>query len=435
MTVAKNNGRHIPVIIEGMRTPFLDSGGDYSQLMACDLGAFAIAGLLERTGIDAKSIDMVSMGTVLHEVETSNVARECMLQAGIPSRTPAFTVSMAGLSPNVALGGICDMISLGRIDVGIAGGTETFSDVPIRLSQTLRRAAMKLRQDSSLNNILRQMRALRLRDMLPVPPSGTDFTTRKTMGACAENMVKKFDVSREASDHFTLRSHHLAIEAWENGLFDDNVVPVQIPDTNTVVLRDDSMRGDISLDKLQRLNPIYDKESGIITAGSSSRFTDGAGAVLVTNMHTAERQGLTPKAMVVDHVSTGVMNLDSEMLLGPAMAIPSLLQRNGLIMNDIDVWEVHEAFAAQIIANQHCLASTACAQKYHGASEAFGEIPIDKLNTWGGSLAMGNPFAATGVRLLTTAVNRLQKERKRYAVVSSCAGGGLGSAILLERCA
>ncbi|OUS04886.1 hypothetical protein A9Q81_05220 [Gammaproteobacteria bacterium 42_54_T18] len=434
MTVVKNNSKHVPVIIEGMRTPFLDSGGDYSQLMACDLGAFAIAGLIERTGINAESIGMVSMGTVLHEVETSNVARECMLKAGVPSNTPAYTVSMAGLSPNIALGGICDMISLGRIDVGVAGGTETFSDVPIRLSQTLRRAAMKLRQDSSFNNILRQMRTLRLRDMLPVPPSGTDFTTRKTMGACAENMVEKFDVSREDSDCFTLRSHQLAVEAWNNGLFDENIVPVKIPNTNTVVSRDDSMREDISLEKLQRLKPIYDKENGIITAGSSSRFTDGAGAVLVTNMQTAERQGLTPKALVIDHVSVGVTDLDSEMLLGPAMAIPPLLKRNGLSMNDIDVWEVHEAFSAQIIANQNCLASAQFSKKYHGLDNVLGKIPIDKLNTWGGSLALGNPFAATGVRLLTTAVNRLQKERKRYAIVSSCAGGGLGSAILLESC-
>lgn len=435
MATAKKNIANLPVIVRAVRTPFLDSGGAYSELMGCELGARAIAGLVQRTGIDAGRVEMVAMGTVLHEVETPNIARESMLQAGLPSIIPAYTVSMAGLSPNVALTGICDMIALGRIEMGIAGGTETFSDVPLRLSPTLRRGAMKLKQDGSTANVLRQLGALRPRDLLPVPPTGTDFTTRKTMGACAEAMVKKFGVSRVESDQFTLRSHQLAVQAWNDARCSADIIPVRVPGLNTLITRDDSMRTDASLEKLARLKPIFDEESGVITAGTSSRLTDGAGAVLLTSLKAADAQGLSPLAVVRDYVLAGVTDLETEMLLGPAMAIPKLLQRNGLHMEDVDVWELHEAFAAQILANQACLGSADFAKTYHGLERVIGAIPLDKLNTWGGSLALGNPFAATGVRLISTAANRLQQEGKRYAVISSCAGGGLGAAILLENAA
>lgn len=422
----------LPVLVRGVRTPFLDSGGAYSPLMSYELGAKAIAGLVEKAGIDSACIDMVALGTVVQEIETSNVAREAMLAAGLPATTPAYTLTMAGLSPNIAVGTLCDMIALGRIEVGIAGGTETFSDPPLRASQPLRRALMKLNRDRSARAVFGVLKSLRPRDLLPELPSGTDFTTRKTMGACTEAMVKRFGVGRQASDAFAARSHQLAVEAWNEGRFDEDIVPVQVPGTTRLVSRDDSMRDDASVEKLARLKPVFEPDGGIVTAGNSSRLTDGAAAVLLTSLAAARRLKLEPQAVVRDYVLAGVSDLHTEMLLGPAVSIPRLLQRNGLKVSDVDVWELHEAFASQILANQACLGSDSFMLEKLGLEQAPGAIPLERLNIWGGSLALGNPFAATGARLLITAARRLQQNRQRYAVVSSCAGGGLGAAILLE---
>lgn len=423
---------HLPVILRGVRTPFLDTAGAYATLMSHELGARAIAGLVEKTGIDAARIGVVAMGTVVHEMETTNVAREAMLGAGLPSTVPAYTLSMAGLSPNIAVGTVCDQIALGRVDIGIAGGTETFSDPPLRLRQPVRRGLMQLRRDASARNALRVLRKLRPHDLLPEMPSATDYTTKLTMGQCTEAMVRKFGVSRADSDRYAARSHRLAAQAWEQARYQPDIVPVRVPGQSAAITRDDSIRADTTAERLARLKPVFDRAQGIVTAGNASRLTDGAGALLLASLGAARRLQLPPLAIVRDYVLAGVSDLQTEMLLGPAMAIPKLLQRNRLAIGDIDVWELHEAFAAQILANQACLASPAFAQAHHGQAQAFGAIPEDRLNTWGGSLALGNPFAATGVRLLTTAARRLQQDGGRYAVVSSCAGGGLGAAILLE---
>lgn len=421
---------HRAVIVDGVRTPFLDSGGAYSQLMTYELGGKAIAGLVSKTGIDASLVNMVTMGTVLHEIETSNVARESMLSAGLPANIPAYTTSMAGLSASVGFANLCDMIALGRIDVGIAAGVESFSDIPIRYSQKIRRAAMKVRQDSSAKNILKNLASLRPADLKPEMPTGTDFTTRKTMGVCAEQMVQKFKVSREDCDAFTVRSHQLAIEAQAKGRFEGTIIPVSVPGLKQAVTRDNTPRADSSFEKLANMRTIF-KPGGVITAAGSSRFTDGSAALLLTSLEAANSMGLPPLAEVVDYQLAAVKSLEEEMLLGPAVSIPKLLARNKLSMTDIDVWELHEAFAAQILVNIACMARTEFADEYHGGVPP-GQLPIEKLNTWGGSLSLGNPFAATGIRLLSTAARRLQVEKKRYAVVSSCAGGGLGAAILIR---
>ncbi|MCE2747128.1 MAG: thiolase family protein [Burkholderiales bacterium] len=421
---------HKAVIVDGVRTPFLDSGGAYSQLMTYELGGKAIAGLVNKTGIDTNRVNMVTMGTVLHEIETSNVARESMLNAGLPSTIPAYTTSMAGLSASVGFANLCDMIALGRIDVGIAAGVESFSDIPIRYSQKIRRAAMKVRQDSSAKNILKNLASLRPADLKPEMPTGTDFTTGKTMGVCAEQMVSKFTVSREDCDAFTLRSHQLAIQALKKGYFEGTIIPVQVPGFKHPITLDNTPREDSTIEKLSTMRTIFSK-NGVITAAGSSRFTDGSAALLLTSLQAANELGLQPLAEVVDYQFAAVKSLEEEMLLGPAVSIPKLLARNKLGMADIDVWELHEAFAAQVLVNIACMARSEFAKEYFDG-EVPGELPIDKLNTWGGSLSLGNPFAATGIRLLTTAARRLQLENKQYAVVSSCAGGGLGAAILIK---
>lgn len=424
-------GLQVPVIVEGARTPFLDSGGAYSPLMTYQLAAHSIAGLMAKVDIDPHQVGMVTMGTVLHEIETSNVARESLLTAGLPATIPAYTTSMAGLSASVGFANLCDMVALGRIQAGIAGGVESFSDIPIRFAQPIRRAAMKLRQDSSMGNVFKQLLGMRPKDLIPELPKGTDFTTKKVMGECAEAMVKKFGVSRADCDLFTQRSHQLALQALAGGHYKADIMPVQIPGQSAPVREDNTPRADCQLPRLQTMKPIFDREQGVITAAGSSRFTDGSAALMVASQSEAQSLGLKPLAIVRDTVFSAVKDLESEMLLGPAITIPKLLARNRLTMADVDVWELHEAFAAQVLVNIACMAQPRFADEYFGG-KSVGELPIEKLNAWGGSLALGNPFAATGIRLLMTAARRLHAENARFAVVSSCAGGGLGAAILLE---
>lgn len=420
-----------PVIVAGTRTPFLESAGCYSDLMSYELGARSLAALLERSGVPADAIELVILGTVLHEVETTNVAREAMLAAGIPSRIPAYTVAMAGISPNVGVMNLCDQIALGRLRFGIAGGTENFSDIPVRLSQGLRRSLMKLRQRRSLAERLQVLRGLRPRDLALEIPKSSDYTTGLTMGAACERMARGYGATRTAADAFAADSHARAIRARDAGWHASQITPVT-NHAGDVAEHDNTPRADATAERLAALAPVFDRDNGIITAGNASRFTDGAGALLLSSREAAAKKGLQPLAVVRDYLLGGVDSLREEMLFGPAMTIPKLLARNGLGFSDIGVWELHEAFAAQILINRDCMADADFIKARHGADVPHGTIPLDKLNTWGGSLSLGNPFAATGVRLLMTAGQRLAMDGARYAVVSTCAGGGLGAALLLE---
>ncbi len=415
-------------LIASARTPFLNTATAYSPLMSYELAAYAIQGIMQRCPSAIDDLGLVTMGTVLHEVNTTNVAREAMLKAGLSSRIPAYTVAMAGISPNVGVSNICDMILLGRIKVGLAGGTDNFSDVPIRLSQPVRRSAMKLRNQSSIAGYLNAVKSLRLKDLALDIPKSADYTTKLTMGQSCEAMVERFGVSRMATDEYTFRGQHNAMQAIEQGYLAEQIVPITVGDNH--VSQDQAPRMS-SLAQLSALKPVF-AANGIITAGNSSKFSDGAGAVLLADVDYAKQHQLDIQALIVDYEWSGVDDLNHEMLLGPAMTIPALLQRNRLQFSDIDVWEIHEAFAAQILINRTCMADAEFVQSRFGADYPFGDIPMDRLNLWGGSMSLGNPFAATGIRLLQTAAQRLKQQGGRYAIVSTCAGGGLGAAYLLE---
>lgn len=421
---------HTPVLVAATRTPFLDSAGAYSELMSYELAAFALRGLLDKVDLDPTLVELVVMGTVLHEINTTNVAREAMLKAGLPPAIPAYTVAMAGISPSVGVMNIASEIALGRMKFGIAGGTENFSDVPIRLSQKIRRTLMKVRQSRDNGERLKLLAQLRPWDLKLDLPMSADYTTGLTMGAACEAMVRTFGASRAESDAFAARSHIQAAAATQAGHYRAQITPV--PTQSGIVSDDNSIRPDTTAEKLARLKPVFERNNGVITAGNASRFTDGAGAVLLGAWGEVQAHGLQPLALVRDYILAGVGKLENEMLLGPALTIPKLLARNGLTFDDVGVWEIHEAFATQVLINRHCMASADFIRQRFGAGTPSGEIPLEKLNAWGGSLALGNPFAATGVRLLHTAAQRMAAEKQRYAVVATCAGGGLGAALLLE---
>ncbi len=417
-----------PVIVEAVRTPYLNSTGAYAALQNYELAALPLVELLNRSGLAADDVELVTMGMVVQEVETTNVAREAMLRAGYPSHIPAYSVSMAGVSPNVGVINLCDAIALGRLRIGVAAGTENFSDLPIRLPRRMRQRLIRLSKARNLGQRLKILAGLRPADLLPVLPSSQDLTTGLNMGQACENMAQRFAVTRQAADAYAERSHHAAAAAWQAGHYDD-VMAVTVK--GQVVERDDAIRGDTSLERLAALKPSF-AEQGVITPGNASGLTDGAAALLVMSQCEADKRNMQALVRVCDAQLTGVHDLSSEMLLGPAMAIPPLLARHGLNMNDIAVFELHEAFAAQILANQAALNDPEFARQELGLEQAPGAIPEQRLNLWGGSLALGNPFAATGIRLISTAARRLRADGGRYAVVATCAGGGLGSALLLE---
>lgn len=419
------------VLVDAARTAFARSNGAWSELMAYELGRAAIAGLLAKTGLDPKDVDLVTMGTVVQDPRTSNLAREAMLAAGMPNTTPAFTTTLACISANVAATTAVDQIQLGHIDVAIAGGAESLSDPPIRLSKNLRQALVKSQKAKGAKGYLDIVKELSPEDLIPDIPSAAEFSTGLTMGESCERFAKRVGVSRRESDEFAARSHVLAARAWKEGRYADEVVAVPVPPKMELVKEDDGPRGDTTVETLAGLRPAFDKQFGLITAGSSSFLTDGGSAVLLMAKERCDKLGFKARAIVKDYVYAGGDPLE-ELLAGPALSVPMLLERNGIAARDVGVWEIHEAFAAQVVANLKLLSDRKFLEERVGVRMAPFDIPLDRINPWGGSLSIGHPFGATGGRLLSTASRRLQMTGERYAVVTGCAAGGHGSAILLE---
>ena len=419
------------VFIDGVRTPFLKSGTDYMDLMSYQLGQFAIKGLLDRTGIDVNEIDRVIYGNVISNVRTENVAREAAVTAGIPVKAPCNTVKQACISANQAIANAVDSIQLGRADVIVSGGTECTSDTPIGYTKEMRKKLFAAQKLSTPMEYAKFATTLRPNDFLPDRPSVSEFITGRTMGQDCEILAQKFGVTREEQDVFATASHTNAAKAQEAGLLND-VVPVQLPPNFTPIVKDNGVRGDSTVEKMAKLKPAFDKYVGTITAANASFLTDGATAVLLTSEDKAKELGLTPKAEIVDYAFTGG-DLYEELLLGPAYSIAAVLKQTGLTLADIDVFEIHEAFAGQVLANLKALASDEWCKKQLGLDKAVGAIPMEKINRWGGSLAIGHPFGATGGRLITMAANRLHKEGGKYALLAACAAGAHGHAMIIKK--
>lgn len=426
-----NTNRTI-VFIEGTRTPFLRSGTDYMDLMSYQLGQYAIKGLLNKTGIDPSVVDLVTMGTVISNVKTSNVAREAAITAGIPESTPCHTVTQACISANRAIADAVLAIAVGHADVAIAGGVDNTSDSPIGYSKKMRKKLFKAQKLKTLGDKLKFVTSLRPGDFMPERPKVAEYTTNRTMGQDCEIMAARFGISREEQDKYTMRSHHLADKAYQDGHITVEVTDVALPPKFHKINRDNGIRPDTNLEKLAKLRPAFDRKHGTLTAGNSSFLTDGGAAVLLMTAEKAEALGLTPKAKVIDFTFTG-QRLEDELLLGPTYATSKLFQKTGLGFDDMDVIEFHEAFAAQILSNLQCLASDEFARKNLGRDKAVGEVPMDRFNLWGGSLSIGHPFGATGARLMTTTANRLIAENGKYGLLAACAAGAHGHAMVLER--
>lgn len=420
------------VIIDGCRTPFLRSGTDYMDLMSYQLGAYAIKGLLAKTGLSPGLVDKVIMGNVISNIRTPNVARESALLAGMPASTPCHTVSLACISANRAIADGCFEIMAGHAGIIVAGGVDHTSDTPIQFPRKMRKKLFHAQRLKTLGDQLKFLTSLRLSDFVPERPQVAEFTTRRVMGQDCDIMAARFQVSRGEQDEFAVRSHQLAARAHDAGYLGQEMVEVSLPPKFRPINRDNGIRGDSTVESVSKLRPAFDKKFGTLTAANSSFLTDGAAAVLLMSESKAEELGLTPKAEVVDFVFTG-QSLEDELLLGPAYAVSKLLKRQQMELSEIDVIEFHEAFAGQILSNLKALASDEFAQQKLGREKAVGQIDLAKFNLWGGSLSIGHPFGATGARIATTTANRLQKEDGAYGLLAACAAGAHGHAMLLKR--
>ncbi|XP_030246281.1 trifunctional enzyme subunit beta, mitochondrial [Drosophila navojoa] len=418
------------VLVDGVRTPFLTSGTSYSNLMPHELARHSLLSLLQKTKLDKELVDYIVYGTVIQEVKTSNIGREAALSAGFSDKTPAHTVTMACISSNAAITTGMGLIATNTYDVIVAGGVEFMSDVPIRHSRKMRSLMLKANKAKTLGQRLALLSTFRPGFLAPELPAVAEFSSGETMGHSADRLASAFNVTRKEQDDYALRSHVMAKKAQESGYFTD-LVPFKVRGVDQVVDKDNGIRVS-SPESLAKLKPAFVKPYGTITAANASFLSDGASACLIMTEEKAKQLGLKPKAYLRDflYVSQDPVN---QLLLGPAYGIPKLLKKAGLTLKDIDSWEIHEAFAGQIVANLKALDSDWFCKTYLGLSEKVGTPDLSKWNNWGGSLSIGHPFAATGVRLCMHTANRLVREDGKLGVVAACAAGGQGVAMLLER--
>ena len=420
-------------VIKGVRTPFAKSGTHYARLSALDLGKIVVSELLSRSGIDPRSIQELIFGNVIPSVKAPNIAREIVLGTGLPRKIPAYSVSKACASANQAITSGADTIFRGYADVVIAGGAESLSDVPILFSKNFSEALVTASKQKSIGGKLGSFSRIRPKDLAPDAPAIAESSTGLTMGESAEKMAKENGISREAQDKFALQSHHRAAAATASGRFKDEVMTVIVPPSfDNIVEADNLIRGDTTLDALAKLKPVFDRKYGTITAGSSSPLTDGAAAVLLMSEEKAKAEGLKPIGFIKSYAFAATDPFD-QLLQGPVFALPTALDRAKLTLADINVIEMHEAFAAQVLSNIQWIGSKKIAQEKLGRAEPIGEIDPEKINLTGGSIALGHPFGATGARIVTSVCNELQATGQQYGLVTVCAAGGMGVAMVLER--
>ena len=425
------NGRRV-AIIAGVRTPFARSGSVLRHYTAIDLGRFAVAELVQRTNLDGRLVDLLVYGTVLPSVTAPNIAREVALLPHFPRTLQAYTVGRACASANQAITDAADQIALGHADIAIAGGAESLSQVPILHSRGMSDVLVAASKAKSLSQRLSTFAQLRPRDLVPVTPAIAEPSTGESMGQSADKMAKLNGISREAQDRLALRSHQNAAAATADGRLTAEIVPVPLPPAFAAMLSvDNGIRRDTSYDQLAALKPVFDRMYGSVTAGNASPLSDGASAVLLMSEDRARALGYTPLAFIKSYAYAAV-DPGEQLLQAPVLAAPVALKRAGLTLRDMDLVDMHEAFAAQVLSNIQGLASAEWAARA-GFGEATGDIDESRLNVLGGSLSIGHPFGATGGRIVTTLSNELARRGGQFGLLTVCAAGGMGHAMVVER--
>ena len=418
-------------IVDGLRTPFAKQATAYHGIPAVDLGKMVVSELLAKSGIDPKVIDQLVFGQVVQMPEAPNIAREIVLGTGMNVSTDAYSVSRACATSFQAVANVAESILSGTVSVGIAGGADSSSVLPIGVSKRLARTLVDVNKARTLSQRLSLFSKLKLRDLMPVPPAVAEYSTSLRMGDTAEQMAKSHGITRQQQDELAHRSHTLAALAWEQGYLNSQVMAAQIPPYREVLQKDNNIRLNSEIGQYAKLRPAFDRKHGTVTAATSTPLTDGAAAVLMMSESRARELGLQPLGYLKSFAFAAI-DVWEDMLLGPAYATPIALDRAGLTFADLDLIDMHEAFAAQTLANIKMLGSEQFAREKLGRSEAVGEIDWDKFNVLGGSLAYGHPFAATGARMITQTLHELRRRGGKYGLTTACAAGGLGAAMILE---
>ncbi|WP_305041938.1 acetyl-CoA C-acyltransferase [Geoalkalibacter sp.] len=414
-----NNSRRT-AIIGGMRTPFVKAGGPFRHLDPLKLSSHAVRGLLERFALDPQKVERLVWGRVIHDPRISNLAREIVFDLKLPARIHADLVSNNCITGIHALVAVADAIAAGHCEVGLAGGVESMSNTPLLFGREATRIFTDAALTKALGDRLKILTQLRPRHFKPQALGVKEPSTGLSMGEHAEISAKHWQIARREQDEIALRSHQRAAAATRDGRLKAEIFPLDGLDHDTLV------RGDTSLDKLAKLPPVFDRgASGTITAGNASALTDGASALLLMSEERAAKEGLKVLAFV-KAVEFAAIDPGDGLLMAPAVAVPRLLRRTGLTLEQMDIVEMHEAFGAQVACNLK-------AWEQGWQEEAIGRVDPEKLNPLGSSIAVGHPFGATGTRIVTTLANEMARRDARYGLVSICAAGAMAAALILER--
>jgi acetyl-CoA acyltransferase len=424
-------GRRV-AIIAGVRTPFAKAGSELRQLSAIDLGKIAVSELVHRAGVDPASVDLLVFGTVVPNVLAPNIAREVALMPLFPKNIQAWSVSRACASANQAITDAADQIVLGQADIAIAGGAESLSNVPILHSRGMSDALVAASKAKTLGQRFAALSKIRPKDLVPITPAIAEPSTGETMGQSAEKMAKLNHISRAAQDEFALASHVNAAKGTADGRLTAEIAPAYLPPRyERSLTSDNGIRSDSSLEQLARLKPVFDRRYGSVTAGNASPLTDGGAAVLLMSEERAKALGFKPVAYIRSYAYAAI-DPGEQLLQAPVFAAPVALKRAGLSLKDIDLVEMHEAFAAQVLSNLQGFESQYWADRA-GFTTPVGTVDRSRLNVMGGSVSIGHPFGATGARILTTLVNELARRGGQFGLMTVCAAGGLGHAMVVER--
>ena len=419
-------------IVDGCRTPFCKSATDLGDLDVIDLAAAAAAEVVTRSGLDTEEIGLSVFGVVVPALHAPNLGREVVFRASLPMTIPGTTVNLACASSNRAITSCAEAILSGQTSVALAGGAESLSNVPIQYSKNAARRLIEFSKAKSVGRKLGVLSKLRPRDLVPVPPAIAEYTTGMSMGQACEKMAKENGVSRRAQDEIALLSHQRAARAIEEGRFDDQIVTLFPRPGHHAVSRDNGVRADSSMEALAGLRPVFDKRYGSLTAGNSSPITDGASALILMSEDRARDLGFEPLGYIRSW-AWAALDPGSQLLQGPAYAAPLALDSAGLELSDIDLVEMHEAFAAQIVSNMKAFASARFARDELGRSAPMGEIDLERFNVNGGSIAIGHPFGATGGRVTIQLLFELERRGLNLGLMTVCAAGGVGFSMVVER--
>ena len=419
-------------MVAGLRTPFARSGTVLQDATAVQMARHAARELLYRTNLDGREVDEIILGQVIPSVLAPNVAREVSLLPQFPRTIPAYSLNRACASAGQAITNAHDQILMGHAEVILAGGVESLSDIPILHSRQFSRILMAASKAKSLGARLGAFSRVRLRDLKPVAPAIAEPSTGESMGQSAEKMAKENGISRDAQDRLALLWHQRAAAGTADGRLTAEIAPwFGGAAMDQISESDNGIRTDTSLEALAQLRPVFDRRYGSVTAGNSSPLTDGASVVLMMSEEKARALGYRPLVTIRSYAVAAV-DPGWQLLMGPAYAVPKALDRAGIGWKELGLVEIHEAFAAQVLSNVQAWGSKSWAERL-GRSQPIGEVDWNITNVMGGSIAIGHPFGATGARLVTTMANEMQRRAVQFGLISICAQGGMGLAMVLER--